>query len=80
MPGDTKLVDLCTNLDNAEPLVVATALVGQRGDTAKLSGPTWTVISSDKSVQARAREFGLAVKTNQEYLVILEEGRTDACE
>jgi hypothetical protein len=75
--GDTKLVDLYANLGNADPLVVACALDGQRGDADKLFEPEWTVVSGDKAVQAKAREFGLAVKTNQEFLALLEAGRPD---
>lgn len=75
--GDTKLVDLYANLGNADPLVVASTLDGQRRDAATLFGPTWTVVSGDKAVQAKAREFGLAVKTNQEFLALLEAGKPD---
>lgn len=70
--NDTALVNLYANLGNADPLVVATALDGQRTEEAALFGPTWIVISGDKAVQAKAREFGLAVKTNQEFLADLE--------
>jgi hypothetical protein len=68
---DTKLVNLYANLGNADPLLVATALDGQRNDAEALFGPVWTVVSNDKAVQAKAREFGLVVKTNQEFLALL---------
>lgn len=71
---ETKLVDLYANLGNADPLVVACALDGQRADAAMLFSPTWTVVSGDKAVQAKAREFGLTVKTNEEFLALLEDG------
>lgn len=74
---DTKLVNLYANLGNADPLIVATALDGQRGDTATLFGPAWIVVSSDAAVEAKAREFGLAVTTNTEFLAFLEDGRSD---
>ncbi|WP_077487835.1 hypothetical protein [Sinomonas mesophila] len=70
--GDTKLVNLYANLGNADPLVIATAVDGQRRDAAALFSPTWTVVSGDKAVQAKAGEFGLPVKTNQEFLAVLE--------
>lgn len=70
--GDTKLVNLYANLGNADPLVVATALDGKRTDDAALFGPTWVVVSGDKAVQAKAREFGIAAKSNQEFLAELE--------
>ncbi|KXP08804.1 hypothetical protein [Tsukamurella pseudospumae] len=75
--GETKLVDLYANLGNADPLVVATALDGQRTDDAKLFAPTWTVVTSDKAVQAKAREFGLAVHSNEDFLDLVEAAEGD---
>lgn len=74
--GDTRFVDLYANRGNADPLVVATALDGHRGNESALFELTWTVVSGDKAVQAMAREFDLTVKTNQEFLTVLE-GETD---
>jgi hypothetical protein len=76
--NDTKLVNLYANLGNADPLLVATALDGQRRDATALFGPTWVVVSGDKAVQAKAGDFGLTVKTNQEFLAVLKSGRADA--
>ena len=70
--GETKFVDLYANLGNADPLVVATALDGQREDNETLLARTWTVVTSDKAVQAKAREFGLAVHSNEEFLDFVE--------
>ena len=54
--GDTKLVDLYANRGNADPLVVACAIDGQRADNEFLFGPTWVVVSGDKAVRAKAVE------------------------
>lgn len=70
--GDTKFVDLYANLGNADPLVVATALDGQRSHEPGLFEITWTVVSGDKAVQARARKFGLGVITNEEFRAMME--------
>jgi hypothetical protein len=70
--GDASLVDLYANQGNADPLVVATALDGLRSNDSALFALTWTVVSGDKAVQAKAREFDLDVITNQEFLALVE--------
>ena len=70
--GDTKFVNLYANLGNADPLVIATALDGHSKNDLALFGLTWTVVSGDKAVQAKAHEFALAVMTNQEFLTVLK--------
>lgn len=70
--GETKLVDLYANQGNADPLVIAVALDGQSRDAGTLFSPSWTVVSGDKAVQAKAREFGLEVTTNEEFIAVLE--------
>lgn len=70
---DRKLVDLYANRGNADPLVVACALDGQQRDgEGALFSPTWTVVSGDKAVQAKAHRFGLPVLTNEEFLALLK--------
>lgn len=69
--GETNLVDLYANLGNADPLLVACALDGQRSDADKLFAPTWTVVSGDKAVRAKAGDFGVEVITTQDLLAIL---------
>lgn len=70
--GDMKLVDLYANRGNADPLVVACAIDGQRADSKFLFGPTWVVVSGDKAVRAKAAEFEIAVMTNDEFVAVLE--------
>jgi hypothetical protein len=71
--NDTALVNLYHNQGNADPLVVATALDGNHcSNDGALFGPTWTVVSGDEAVQNKAREFGLDVMTNPEFLSVLE--------
>ena len=70
--GDTAFVNLYANLGNADPLVLATALDGHRKNDLALFALTWTVVSGDKAVQAKANEFGLDVMTNQEFLIVID--------
>lgn len=70
--NDTRLVDLYANRGNADPLLIACAIDGQRGSDELLFGPTWVVVSGDKAVQAKAAEFGIEVRTNDEFTEILE--------
>lgn len=78
--SDRALVNLYANLGNADPLVVATALDGQRTEEAKLFGPTWIVVSGDKAVLEKAQEFGLAVRNNEEFKTIIESHGIDSDE
>lgn len=71
---DTGLVDLYANRGNADPLVVACAIEGQRESDDALFGPTWVVVSEDKAVRAKATEFRIEVRTNEQFVAIL-----DAC-
>lgn len=70
--GDTRLVDLYRNRGNADPLVVACAIDGQCESDKLLFGPTWVVVSGDEAVRAKATEFGLEVRTNGEFVEILD--------
>jgi hypothetical protein len=66
------LVDLYANRGNADPLVVACAIDGQRTDNEFLFGPIWVVVSGDKAVRAKAVEFGITVMTNEEFACVVE--------
>lgn len=77
-PSDTKLVDLYANRGNADPLVVACAVDGQRRSDEGLFGPTWVVVSADKAVQAKAAEFGIEVRTSEEFSDVLDAGSGSA--
>jgi len=70
--SDVKLVNLYANRGNADPLVVACAVDGQRKSNKRLFGPAWVVVSNDKALQAKAAEFGIEVRTNEEFIAILE--------
>jgi hypothetical protein len=67
-----KLVDLYANQGNADPLVVAYAIDGQRKSDDGLFGSAWVVVSGDKAVQAKAAELDVEVKTNVEFIGILK--------
>lgn len=70
--NDIRLVNLYANRGNADPLLVACAIHGQRGSNGQLFGPTWVVVSGDKAVRAKAEEFGIHVRTNDQFTEILE--------
>lgn len=70
---DTKLVDLYANRGNADPLVVACAVDGQRKSEEGLFGPAWVVVSGDRAVQAKSVEFGIGVMGSENFISILEE-------
>lgn len=70
--SDTKLVNLFANEGNADPIVVACAVEGQRKSDEGLLGSTWVVVTGDKAVCAKAIEFGIEVKSSEEFIAILE--------
>lgn len=69
---DTSLIDLYANEGNADPMVVAVALMGQRVLQPTLFEPEWKVVSNDKAVRAKAEEFGIRVLSSEEFLTVLE--------
>lgn len=69
---DTKLVNLYANQGNADPLIVACAIDAQLKNEQLLFGPTWAIVSDDKAVQAKAREFGIDVRTSTEFVAIID--------
>lgn len=66
-PGDVRLVDLYKNQGGADPLVVACALDGKDGDSQRLGGAEWIVVTNDEAVRALARKFELKVLSNAEF-------------
>lgn len=70
---DTDLLDLYSNLGNADPLVVACALEGQEHDSQYLEPPEWIVITADGAVRAKAEEFELKVLSNAEFAGLIDE-------
>lgn len=72
-PADTRLVDLYANQGNADPLLIACALDGQDLDNQLLMSPTWVVVTGDRAVRAKAKEFDLPVLTNEQFAKAVDE-------
>ncbi|MCT1776223.1 hypothetical protein [Brachybacterium sp. p3-SID957] len=74
---DTSLLDLYANLGNADPLVVACALEGQECDSQYLDPPDWIVVTGDGAVRAKAEEFGLTVRSNDEFAELIDRAEAE---
>lgn len=66
--GDMTLVDLYANKGNADPLLIACALDAIREDAKLLFGPTWSIVSNDKAVRAKAGEFDIETRTREQFM------------
>jgi len=64
---DTRLVDLYANQGNADPLLIACALDGREQDSRYILRPDWIVVTGDKAVRSKARDFDLPVISNSEF-------------
>lgn len=58
---DFSLVDLYKSEGGADPLLIACALVAEECDEPSLFGFNWVIVSNDRAVQRRAREFHVQV-------------------
>jgi hypothetical protein len=66
--GDTTLVNLYANKGSADPILVACALDGKFDTAEHLFGPTWSIVSNDKAVQAKAHNFDIEVFTREQFV------------
>lgn len=74
--GDTSLVDLYANKGAADPVLVATALVLQERQAPFLFPDEWVIVTRDKAVQAKAKEFGVVVKSPEEFAQIIDQSKS----
>ena len=65
--SDTALLDLYANKGAADPLLIACAVHATEEAAPLLWKPTWTIVSNDKAVRAKAAEFGVAACTREEF-------------
>jgi len=65
--GDTTLVNLYANKGGADPILVACALDGNFDTAEHLFGPTWSIVSNDKAVRAKAHDFDIEVFTREQF-------------
>jgi hypothetical protein len=77
-PADTSLIDLYHNRGNADPILVACAIVARDENASLLFGEAWSVVSDDHAVQLKATDFNIGFLTSGEFLVLVEASRTAA--
>lgn len=65
--GDRSLVDLFHNKGGADPTMIAHALALE-GAQEGLWDDTWTVVTDDEAVIAKAREFGVSTLRTHEFV------------
>ena len=70
-PSDSRLVDLYGNKGNADPLLIATALVGAQDTAGTLFPEDWQIVTDDRGVRLKAAEFGVHVLSAEEFLAHL---------
>lgn len=70
--GDRTLIDLYANKGSADPIVVASALEGREWDSRYIDAPEWIVVTDDRAVRDKAREFGLRVLSNIEFAAVVD--------
>jgi hypothetical protein len=58
--GDTDLINLYTNKGAADPILVAMASILSSAD---LFADNWVIVTEDKAVRAKAKEFGIGLET-----------------
>lgn len=59
--NDFDLVDLYKNEGGADPLLIACALAAEEANEPSLFGFNWAIVSNDRAVQRKAREFHVQV-------------------
>lgn len=67
--GHTDLVNLYTYKGTADPILVATAVVLSTED---LFSDTWVIVTEDKEVRAKAKEFAIGTLTPKELAAIID--------
>ncbi len=66
-PTDTSLIDLYAGKGNADPILIACALLETRKAELLLVRPRWFVVSNDKPVHTKAADFGVATLSRDEF-------------
>ena len=67
-PDDTTLVNLYANKGAADPILIACALDAMDEASQHLWGPTWTIVTNDKAVLAKANELRVGACTREDFL------------
>lgn len=66
-PEDTSLINLYANKGNADPLLIACALLETRRTEPLLVKPQWFVVSNDAAVRAKSADVGVEALTREEF-------------
>ncbi len=69
-PGDTALLDLYRDKGNADPLLVACALVESEMVRSMLFGPEWMIVTDDKAVRSVATNFEINTIGHSSYTLL----------
>lgn len=67
--GHTKFIDLYNYKGTADPILVATAIVLSTED---LFADTWVIVTQDKEVSAKAKEFSIDTMTTKELADVID--------
>jgi hypothetical protein len=70
--GDTTLLDLYGNKGAADPVLVAVALALNNPEPPSLFDPTWVIVSADKAVLAKAKEFSIDTESPEGLARIID--------
>lgn len=73
--GDTKFVDLYRNKGNADPFLVACALVEEELAATMLVRPHWVVVTDDNAVRRKTDEFDISWLASKAFGTLLEAER-----
>lgn len=69
--GDHKLVDLCRNEGNADPILIATALCAEAGE-GTLWQTDWQIVTDDKALRAKSAEFDVTCLGRAQFVELLD--------
>lgn len=69
--NDHTLVDLYRNEGNADPILIATALVADHGE-GSLWQTEWRIVTDDKALRSRAAELSIACLHTTEFVKLLD--------
>jgi len=74
---DSKLINLYSNTGNADPLVVACALDGQKRGEYSLfhRNQKWVIVSDDKALCTKAEEFKVKVISSDELAALIDKSQ-----
>lgn len=70
--GDTKLVDLYNNKGTADPMLIAAALVLNSPEKPSFFDDEWIIVTRDKEVVAKAKEFGVTTLLPEALVRIMD--------